>query len=171
MQSCKPSLNLSTLIIEIQNPCFKMHFQLSSVLSIASAAVAVASPALQDASLVQALAPGSHPKRQASTRPTVKYSPKTPTMAPTPAVRTKICTVECAGNGTDDSPAILSALNKCNNGGHVIFSKGVTYNIGTALDLTFLRHIDLGMLACDTHELKSIVLMSYRHSGRTPLLE
>lgn len=50
-----------------------------------------------------------------------------------------------SGNGKDDSKNVLSAIKDCNNGGHVVFSKGKTYTIGTALDLTFLKHIDLGM--------------------------
>jgi len=32
----------------------------------------------------------------------------------------------------------------CNNGGHAVFTEGTNYLIGTALDLTFLKHIDLG---------------------------
>ncbi|ESZ98751.1 PGX, glycoside hydrolase family 28 protein [Sclerotinia borealis F-4128] len=120
-----------------------MHFQLSAVLSIASAAVAVASPTWQDASWEHALASRGHPK-QTSTRPNVQCHPKTPhTPPPSPPARTKICYVKSVGNGTDDSPAILSALHECNNGGHVVFSKGVTYLVGTAMDWTFLKHIDL----------------------------
>jgi galacturan 1,4-alpha-galacturonidase len=45
---------------------------------------------------------------------------------------------------TDDSKYILDALHDCNNGGHVVFKEGTEYLIGTALDLTFLKHIDLG---------------------------
>ena len=44
---------------------------------------------------------------------------------------------------TDDSPYILSALRDCNDGGHVIFPSNTNYLIGTALNLTFLRHVDL----------------------------
>lgn len=58
--------------------------------------------------------------------------------------RKKTCTVKSYGNGKDDSKYVLGAIKECNNGGHVIFSKGKTYTIGTALDLTFLKHIDLG---------------------------
>ncbi|KAF1952874.1 pectin lyase-like protein [Byssothecium circinans] len=59
-------------------------------------------------------------------------------------VRTKNCTVKSYGvDGKDDSEYILSAIKECNNGGHVIFPKGNKYTIGTALDLTFLKHIDL----------------------------
>lgn len=122
-----------------------MHFQLSTILSIASAAVAVASPTPQDDSWDQALARRGHPKHK-SARPNVQFHPKSlDTPAPSPAARTKTCYVKSSGNGTDDSPAIMSALHECNNGGHVIFSKGVTYLIGTAMDWTFLKHIDLGM--------------------------
>jgi len=45
---------------------------------------------------------------------------------------------------TDDSEYILAAINKCNNGGHVVFPQNVTYVIGTALNLTNLKHIDIG---------------------------
>lgn len=45
---------------------------------------------------------------------------------------------------TDDSEYILEAINKCNNGGHVIFPQNVTYVIGTALNLTNLEHVDIG---------------------------
>jgi len=45
---------------------------------------------------------------------------------------------------TDDSTYILDALHDCNNGGHVVFKEGLKYTIGTALDLTFLKHIDIG---------------------------
>ncbi|RAL67879.1 hypothetical protein DID88_008604 [Monilinia fructigena] len=113
-----------------------MHFQLSTVLTIASAAVAVASPAYHDAAAARKAA-------SVSTRPVLTYSPKTPNRSPSPAARTKTCVVKSAGNGKDDSPAILTALKACNNGGHVVFSKGVTYSVGTAMDWTFLKHIDI----------------------------
>ncbi|KAI9648536.1 hypothetical protein NHQ30_003171 [Ciborinia camelliae] len=116
-----------------------MHFQLTSILSIASAAIAVASPTLDTRR-----GHNSKAASAASTRPTVEYSPKNPSTAPpSPAVRTKTCTVTSAGNGADDSAAIMSALTECNNGGHVVFSKGVTYSVATAMDWTFLKHIDL----------------------------
>lgn len=58
--------------------------------------------------------------------------------------RSKICKVESHGDGTDDSEYVLHAIRKCNNGGRVVFDKN--YTIGTALDLQFLKHIDLGNL-------------------------
>ncbi|KAK3323513.1 hypothetical protein B0T19DRAFT_443008 [Cercophora scortea] len=36
----------------------------------------------------------------------------------------------------------LTALHRCNNGGHVVFQQDTTYIIGKALDLTFLKQID-----------------------------
>ncbi|CAK3748229.1 Exopolygalacturonase X-1 [Lecanosticta acicola] len=48
---------------------------------------------------------------------------------------------------TDDSEYILAALESCNEGGHVVFPAGVTYVVGTALDLTFLKHIDIDIQA------------------------
>ncbi|KAI1393625.1 glycoside hydrolase family 28 protein [Hypoxylon trugodes] len=43
--------------------------------------------------------------------------------------------------GRDDAPYILKALQECNNGGTVVFDK--SYQIGSPLDLRFLKHIDL----------------------------
>jgi galacturan 1,4-alpha-galacturonidase len=53
--------------------------------------------------------------------------------------------VKSHGNGKDDAAYVLDAIHSCNNGGHVVFKEGVKYTIGTALDLTFLKHIDIGM--------------------------
>lgn len=80
-----------------------------------------------------------------SSRPSFSYSPKHPWKPmPSSPHRTKVCTVPSYGKGKDDSKNILAALKKCNNGGHVVFKKGTSYTIGTALDLQFLKHIDLG---------------------------
>ncbi|KAJ5946102.1 Exopolygalacturonase precursor [Penicillium verhagenii] len=57
--------------------------------------------------------------------------------------RTKTCTVSSHGDGRDDSKFILSAIEKCNNGGKVVFEADKEYTIGTALDLTFLKNVDL----------------------------
>lgn len=82
-----------------------------------------------------------------SSRPDIVASPKQPRLAfPSPAARTKFCTVQTHGNGSDDSAYILSAFHQCNDGGHVLFSKNATYTVGTAMDWTFLKHIDLGEL-------------------------
>lgn len=80
-----------------------------------------------------------------ASRPTIVASPKQPRLpVPTPAERTKDCTVKTHGNGTDDSAYILAAFHECNNGGHVLFSANTTYTVGTAMDWTFLKSIDIG---------------------------
>lgn len=80
-----------------------------------------------------------------SKRPNHPIAPYHPGKAfPASPARTRTCTVKANGNGKDDSKNILSAIKSCNNGGHVVFPKGKNYTIGTALDLTFLKHIDLG---------------------------
>ncbi|PSN65120.1 pectin lyase-like protein [Corynespora cassiicola Philippines] len=82
--------------------------------------------------------------RGASRRPHHAVAPHHPGKPfPNSPGRTKTCTVKSSGNGTDDSAAILSAIKKCNNGGTVVFPKDQRFTIGTALDLTFLKHIDL----------------------------
>jgi galacturan 1,4-alpha-galacturonidase len=40
----------------------------------------------------------------------------------------------------------MKALHKCNNGGKVVFDADKLYTVGTALDMTFLKHIDLEVL-------------------------
>jgi len=47
-------------------------------------------------------------------------------------------------NGLDDLQSILNVLHECNNGNRVVFSKNEKYIIGTALDVRFLNHIDIG---------------------------
>jgi galacturan 1,4-alpha-galacturonidase len=86
-------------------------------------------------------------KAHESIRPSLVYSPQRPykKMHASPE-RTKKCVVKSHNDfKTDDSDYILKAVEKCNNGGHVIFPEGTTYVIGTALDLTGLRRIDIGM--------------------------
>jgi len=77
-------------------------------------------------------------------RPTIEFSPRKP-FRPFPAspARNRNCYVSSHGDGQDDSAYVLEAIERCNNGGHVIFSQGKVYTIGTALNLTFLNHIDL----------------------------
>lgn len=60
--------------------------------------------------------------------------------------RNKTCVIlnpGCCAEDQDDSANIMLAIEQCNDGGHVIFEPG-TYMIGTPLDLTSLKHIDLG---------------------------
>ncbi|KAG8623669.1 hypothetical protein KVT40_008645 [Elsinoe batatas] len=81
-----------------------------------------------------------------SQRPNVKSHPKAPfsPIPNLPARNRKTCTVPSHNDlKTDDSPAILKSIKECNNGGHVVFSADKTYFIGTALDLSFLKDIDL----------------------------
>jgi len=74
------------------------------------------------------------------------YTPRLP--FPNTPPRTKLCVVNTHGDGvTDDSFSILYALWDCNDGGHVLFPRGETYTIGTAMDLTFLKHIDIGLVS------------------------
>lgn len=82
-----------------------------------------------------------------SKRPNHVVGPHHPSK-PLPASpdRTKTCIIQAHGNGTDDSANILKAIKECNNGGHVVFPKNQKFTIGTALDLRFLNHIDLGEL-------------------------
>jgi galacturan 1,4-alpha-galacturonidase len=80
-----------------------------------------------------------------STRPHIHLGPKTPRKSPPQSLpRTKTCSVESHNDGiTDDAPFIIKALQTCNNGGHVIFTLGTNYTIGTAMNLTFLNSIDI----------------------------
>jgi galacturan 1,4-alpha-galacturonidase len=127
-----------------------MRFQLASVVTIVSATLAVAGPTWQaESDLV-----GNKVQRQEATetndgsvRPTVICSPIQPRLPPpVHGKRDKICHVRYNHRRpeADDSDYVIDAMRRCNDGGHVIFSPGVTYNIGTALDLTFLKHIDIG---------------------------
>jgi galacturan 1,4-alpha-galacturonidase len=128
----------------------KMRFQFSSVLTIMSATLAIASPTWQaDSDLVE----NKVQRRDAtetddgSVRPTVTFSPIQPRIPPpVHGKRDKICHVRYNHHqpDADDSDYVIDAMRRCNDGGHVIFSPGVTYNIAKALDLTFLKHIDIG---------------------------
>ncbi|KAL1622265.1 Exopolygalacturonase [Neofusicoccum ribis] len=61
---------------------------------------------------------------------------------PVSAARNKTCVVPASGDGSDDAPAILEAFQSCSPGGSVVLSANETYTVGTALDLTFLKHVD-----------------------------
>jgi len=78
--------------------------------------------------------------RSEKCKPHAPFKPLPPSQA-----RTKTCHVATYGDGRDDSKHILSAIKSCNNGGKVVFDADKFYTIGTALDLTFLKHVDLGM--------------------------
>lgn len=113
--------------------------------TVLNAFVATASPTWSALLEYTKALPKSVSKHQ-STRPKVNFSPKQPYKPfPTSPSRNRNCYVSSHNDGvTDDSPYILEAINKCNPGGHVIFSEGTQYVIGTALDLTNLTHVDIG---------------------------
>ncbi|KAK8005521.1 extracellular exo-polygalacturonase [Apiospora arundinis] len=80
-----------------------------------------------------------------SPRPCLSFSPKAPYHAVVePPQRNKTCFIEGHDDGvTDDSSSILDAFHQCNNGGHAVFRQNQTYVIGTAMDWSFLNHIDI----------------------------
>ncbi|THW32209.1 PGX, glycoside hydrolase family 28 protein [Aureobasidium pullulans] len=121
-----------------------MLFQPLIAATLLSAITAVASPTWSAQQEYTKSLPKSVSKHQ-GTRPKTDISPKKPFKPfPSSPSRNKVCYVSSHNDGvTDDSEYILSAINKCNNGGHVIFSQGQKYVIGTALNLTNLNHIDL----------------------------
>jgi galacturan 1,4-alpha-galacturonidase len=126
-----------------------MRFQLATILAVALATLSSAKPTWQ-AEESRAKSSGGHQApNHTSPRPSISCFPKTPHIPPpwTPP-RNKVCYVKSHNDSvTDDSTYILDALHDCNNGGHVVFTQGVKYTIGTALDLTFLNHIDIGAYA------------------------
>jgi hypothetical protein len=52
---------------------------------------------------------------------------------------------ECvvARSGGDDANNIISAFNKCKNGGTVTFTKGVTYNLKSMIEITGLKNVNI----------------------------
>lgn len=128
-----------------------MRFPLSSILKIVSATLAIASPTWQaglDLVGNQVKGRDATETDDGSVRPTVTFSPIQPRVPPpVHGKRDKICHVRYDHHwpDADDSDYVIDAMRRCNDGGHVIFSPGVTYNIAKALDLTFLKHVDIGM--------------------------
>ncbi|KAI9046081.1 extracellular exo-polygalacturonase-like protein [Aspergillus affinis] len=58
--------------------------------------------------------------------------------------RNRTCVVESHNDhATDDSEYILEAVNACNPGGHVLFPREQSYQIGRPLNLTHLSQVDL----------------------------
>ncbi|MCJ1309443.1 hypothetical protein MMC25_003103 [Agyrium rufum] len=119
-------------------------FKTIALFLAAQAAVVLASPS---ASIFPPLPKHGHPAPPSppSARPHVTPYPKCPAHHhPSSPARHKVCHVQSHNDGTtDDSPYILKALKQCNNGGHVVFNKHQEYIIGTALNLQFLKHIDI----------------------------
>ncbi|KAG0946864.1 hypothetical protein G6F57_005602 [Rhizopus arrhizus] len=48
-----------------------------------------------------------------------------------------------ARSGGDDANNIISAFNKCKNGGTVTFTKGVTYNLKSMIEITGLKNVNI----------------------------
>ncbi len=116
-----------------------MKFTLLASQTLLQAALAISSPTLDSSHALE--------KRQhASTRPSIHVHPHHPLHPPPHSPpRKKVCYVKTHGDGvTDDSTYILQAIHACNPGGYVVFDQGKRYIVGTALDLTFLSHIDIG---------------------------
>lgn len=81
-----------------------------------------------------------------SPRPDISYSPKRPAKsAPAHPQRYKTCVVKSHGDGSDDAQYVLEAVKQCNDGGRILFKQDTTYTVATALDLSKLKHVDLGM--------------------------
>jgi galacturan 1,4-alpha-galacturonidase len=75
----------------------------------------------------------------------VKIGPKLPFRPmPSSSPRDRQCVVK--GGSGEDSADILKAIQSCNKGGRVVFSKGTKYTIGKAQELTSLEQMDLGKL-------------------------
>lgn len=97
--------------------------------------------------------PSSSPEQQQ--RHEITFSPNSPwksiAAVATAGQRNQTCVVESHGDFvTDDSPAIVDAVKKCNPGGKVVFPEGKTYVVGKAMDLTGLRGMDIGMFFCQS---------------------
>ncbi|MCJ1376235.1 hypothetical protein MMC20_007476 [Loxospora ochrophaea] len=115
----------------------------SALFLLAQAVVTTANPTLGSLQQHKKNLP-VYPKRSLS-RPTISFAPYHPSKAQIPSPsRNRTCFVQSHNdNVTDDSPYILQAIDDCNCGGHVVFTEGTKYIIGTALNLTYLSHIDL----------------------------
>ncbi|KAI9692354.1 MAG: Exopolygalacturonase X-1 [Bathelium mastoideum] len=95
--------------------------------------------AISQAAILQPQSPRSNG------RPSLQVAPKHPYRPlPQSPKRNKTCVVKSHDDGvTDDSQYFLNALHQCNDGGHVLLPEDKKYIIGTALNLTFLNHIDI----------------------------
>ncbi|KAH0489759.1 hypothetical protein TgHK011_010174 [Trichoderma gracile] len=55
------------------------------------------------------------------------------------------CVIPASKDGSDDSPAIRKAFDKCGKNGKVVFQKDTTYSIQTALQLHNLKNVEVDM--------------------------
>ncbi len=118
---------------------------ISSILALVCAAMAL--PSQAGHSSHSGHGGGDGRGDQVSPRPHVSPHPKHPRHpVPFPLPRSKVCYVKTHGDEkTDDSPYIMAAFRECNHGGHVVFKEDEIYLIGTAMDWTFLKDIDIGL--------------------------
>lgn len=65
------------------------------------------------------------------------------TVATPTLTRRTTCTIPAHGNGTDDTPAILTASKECGDGGHIIFTPNTTYHIATVMNTTALSDVTI----------------------------
>jgi hypothetical protein len=56
--------------------------------------------------------------------------------------RDSVCEVPAHGNGTDDSPAILAAVEKCGQGGTIVFSN-TTYHVEKVMNTTGMNNVEI----------------------------
>ncbi|CAG8972355.1 hypothetical protein HYALB_00005023 [Hymenoscyphus albidus] len=87
----------------------------------------------------QSLSKGALPTRPNPVPYPYNHGRPHPISPPRDAAR--ICYVTAAGNGEDDSQAILSAAKTCNKGGTIALLDAA-YTVGNPLDLTFLDSVD-----------------------------
>ena len=99
----------------------------------------------------------SPPSANEAKRPKISYQPNQPwKLLPSSPARYKTCKVKTHDDmKTDDSASVLKALHECNNGGRVLFPSGKTYVIGKPLDMTFLKHVDIGRPPSLTYGVKA----------------
>ncbi|KAK2760251.1 hypothetical protein FQN54_002319 [Arachnomyces sp. PD_36] len=89
--------------------------------------------------VVLSSAPSSIPQRpsiEATPYNTGRSQPDSP-----PRDKDRYCFVQPSSDGEDDAPVIFKAFQECNDGGTVVLDQ--VYQIGSPLDITFLRHVDV----------------------------
>ena len=142
----------------------------SALFLLAQAVVTTANPTLGSLQQHKKNLP-VYPKRSLS-RPTISFAPYHPSKAQIPSPsRNRTCFVQSHNdNVTDDSPYILQAIDDCNCGGHVVFTEGTKYIIGTALNLTYLSHIDLGELDSTQGRSALICFQTFKDISNSPMI-
>ena len=114
------------------------------------------------------------PSKGECKRPTISFEPNQPgNSLPESPPRHKTCKVKSHDDmKTDDSKYILNALHEFNNGGRVLFPAGTTYVVARAIDMQFLKHVDIGQEPKLTEVMKQYWLTStYSHPRLHPVYE